>query len=180
MRLHVLGLAALLAIFLTGCGVLGGPTPTLRADISPTVPGFEVDDSGDIIIVANNIQFTNAPNGAEAMITGYSVSVYNSAGESLLGPGSQIYSDFQAIPVPPGYRCADGEDDCDVGERIPVNDASSEPRPFILTAGPVASHVVLSGQVTARAEITFYADWGARRNYSWTGSTTITYPVGGD
>jgi hypothetical protein len=175
MRPKLVALVTGLAIILSGCGLFGGADVALRADLQPTTLGFEVDDSGEITIVANSVQFRNPPNGAEATITGYTVEVFSEAGGELLGSGSDIFSDNLAIRVPAGFTCRVEGAFCAPADRIPAA-TYSEPQPIIMVAGPIASHIVLNSLVRARAEVTFTADWGIR-TVTFSQDVAITYPV---
>jgi hypothetical protein len=178
MRPKLVALVTGLAIILSGCGLFGGADVTLRADFLPTALGFEIDDDGKIIIVANSVQFRNPPSGAEATITGYQVEVLNDAGTELLGSGSDLFSENLAIRVPPGYTCKTAAAFCELADRVPAT-TYSEPQPFIMVAGPVASHIVINDLVRARAVVTFTADWGGRI-VTFSRDVAITYPVAAD
>ncbi len=166
-------------VLLTGCGLFGGAGNDLRADLSPTQIGFEVDDSGAIEIFSNNVTFRNPPGAAAATVTGYEIQIYDESGAEYLGIGTDLHNFHLAIDVPAGYSCPDGESQaCGLSERIPQSMAS-ETQPFVFLDGVSAIELLASGRNRARAEITFYADQGGA-TLEWTESVTVTYPVGGE
>lgn len=180
MRPQFAALTIALAALLAGCGVVGVAGARLRADISPTQLGFEIDDEGTIVIVANNVSFRNAPSAAEATITGYEVRYFADNGQELIGANSELVNHHLAIQVPAGYVCATGEDVafCDLGNRIPTT-RFSEPQPFIMVHGQIAIAIVNNNLPRVRAVITFFADQGMLR-VEWSEEITITYPVAGE
>lgn len=162
---------------LSACGLFGTAGAQLSAGFNPTQIGFEVDDTGGIEIISNNVTFRNPPGAPVATITGYEIQVYDEAGSEFLGIGSELFNHHLAIEVPAGYACPDGESqNCELATRIPQATAS-EAVPFVFLDGPTAIVLLDSGLNRARAEVTFYADAGGAP-YEWTESVTVTYPVG--
>lgn len=165
------------ALLLSACGQ-SGSSGGLRANLEPTNLGFEVDNSGEITVVANNVTFVNPAGAAEALVIGYQVEYFADDGELLIAhQDSDLYSGHQAIIVPAGFHCGDGESqDCDLTERIGAR-MQSEPHSFILVPATV-TRVILSENLTrVRAVLTFEALQG-NRTVVVTEAVTVTYPVG--
>lgn len=170
---------AIVVLLLAACGLSDSPRG-LKANLEPTNLGFEVDSSGRITVVANNVTFMNSPGASPVVITGYRVRfLTDDEGDSPLinYQETDLYSDHLAIPVPPGYRCPDEDrTDCDMWERIPVS-AQSEPSSFILLPHTIAEYILMNDVTRVRTAITFRAEQG-RTEWEWTQEVTATMPVG--
>jgi len=165
------------ALLLSACGQ-SGSSGGLRANLDPTNLGFEVDNSGEITVIANNIDFVNPAGAPEALVTGYRVEYYADDGEPLIThQESDLHSRHQAVIVPAGFHCGDGESQsCDLGERVAAR-MQSEPKSFILLPATVALHILENDLTRVAATVTFEATQGGRA-VEWQQPVTVTYPVG--
>lgn len=148
----------------------------LRAHIEPTQLGFEVNDSGEIQIVANNISFFNRAGMTEAFVTGYQVDIVNADGDPYPGLERPIYNlDGLGGRVPAGFVCPDAESSSCPLQGVP-QEVQSEPIPFILVHAGVPVEMLLNGDYMMDAVITFYAERG-RTAFTFQTSISVTYPV---
>ena len=170
----------ILPVVLAGCGLFGGAGTQISAGLQPTQLGFEVNDSGEVTIVSNNVTFTNPANAPSALVTGYSISFFDDAGTEVVVDSNLANVRGLSILIPPGYVCADAETEvCDLNSRTYVP-RQSQPEPFIFVPGPIALAIldIVAPMTRAHAEITFFAvrDGVA---IDWTVEVDVTYPVAG-
>lgn len=166
---------------LAGCGLLGGAGTEIAVNLQPTQLGFEVNDSGEVTIVSNNVTFTNPANAPSARVIGYSVRFFDDAGAEIVAPSDLTNVRGLAIEIPAGYSCPDAESQvCAITERTPVP-TQSQPLPFIFVPGPVALAIldVVAPQTRVHAEITFMAVRDGAQ-IEWPVLVDVTYPVAGE
>lgn len=177
--------AVLLGLVLTlaGCGVFGGEGSSLGVHFQPTLIGFEVDDDGTIVTVANNVYFSNAAGGQQARVIGYSVNYVDRDRNPVLGGTYDLENNLgSAINVPPGYVCEGEAESCGPFDRQPVP-AQSEPVSHILLAGQIARWMVEMDMIGAPsdviAQVAFTVEQGGR-TFELVSELSVIYPVAGE
>ena len=99
-----LGMGAVLAIMLGGCGFNLLPAPSVNAVMTPADIGFSVDDKGKVTIVDNSIQFFATSGSPGATILNYKVHYFDAAGQPII-PGDNISMGALGTFVAPGRTC---------------------------------------------------------------------------
>jgi len=112
-RKHVAIVMALLMGLLAGCGlnVPTGQQQYYRVDLQPDQWGFEVDNTGQIVIVGNVAQVLVAPGAPAGVLESVEVTYYDGDGNVLFeeDPG---YSGSLPVAIPEGIVCPDGTPTC--------------------------------------------------------------------
>lgn len=150
-----------LVLLLAGCGqLIVVPSLDIVPGFEPSALGFEVTDQ--VVVVASHvITFTAMPGSLGAIIEGYRIVYYDSAGAPINGDDSTFHGrGALGIFVPSGVTCAQRENNpnhhCRPGDEGFDFAPSSVSKANVITLdSPVVEIYLLENRVGDRAEVFF-------------------------
>ncbi len=182
MKKWLILIALLAAGVLTSCGLEFGFKQYYHVNLDPDMWGFEIDDTGRIVVVGNKAKVLSAPGAPEGRLEKVEVHYFDGSGREI-NVGDSTYSANFPVHIPAGIVCqgAEGEVCTKASSNWEYGWAESESFEFSLD-GKIAQLMAEAlvnnrDHLSWRAHVIFFARTSGGKPVKWEQDIKIIVPL---